>query len=58
MDAVLTGFAMLADPFTMALIFMSVIVGVAVGALPGLSSPMAIALLLPCTITLPPVQAI
>ena len=58
MDAVLTGFAMLADPFTMALIFMSVIVGVAVGALPGLSSPMAIALLLPFTITLPPVQAI
>ena len=58
MDAILTGFGMLADPFTMALIFMGVIVGVAVGALPGLSSPMAIALLLPFTITLPPVQAI
>jgi putative tricarboxylic transport membrane protein len=35
-----------------------VLIGVVVGALPGLSSPMAVALLLPFTITLDPVPAI
>ena len=36
------------------LIFGGVLVGVLVGALPGLSSPMAIALLMPFTISLDP----
>jgi putative tricarboxylic transport membrane protein len=58
MEAMLQGFAMLADPFNIALILAGVLVGVVVGALPGLSSPMAVALLLPVTITLEPVPAI
>ena len=40
------------------LILGGVLIGVLVGALPGLSSPMAIALLIPFTITLDPVAAI
>jgi len=58
MEPVLTGLGMLADPFNIALIFFGVLVGVTVGALPGLSSPMAVALLLPFTISLEPVPAI
>lgn len=58
MDAMLTGLDMLADPLNLGLIFVGVLIGVCVGALPGLSSPMAVALLLPFTLTLPPVPAI
>jgi len=58
LDALLQGFGMLADPFNILLIFAGVLIGVVVGALPGLSSPMAVALLLPITIALEPVPAI
>jgi putative tricarboxylic transport membrane protein len=58
MEPVLEGFSLIADPFNVALIFGGVLIGVLVGALPGLSSPMAVALLLPFTITLDPVPAI
>lgn len=58
MDAMLTGLSLLADPINIGLIFAGVFIGVCVGALPGLSSPMAVALLLPFTITLDPVPAI
>lgn len=58
MEPMLEGLALLADPFNIFLIFVGVFVGVMVGALPGLSSPMAVALLLPFTITLEPVPAI
>ncbi|MDH5537327.1 MAG: tripartite tricarboxylate transporter permease [Betaproteobacteria bacterium] len=58
MDAVLQGLVLIADPFNVALIFVGVLIGVVVGALPGLSSPMAVALLLPFTISLDPVPAI
>jgi putative tricarboxylic transport membrane protein len=58
MEPVLEGFLLIADPFNVALIFAGVLIGVVVGALPGLSSPMAVALLLPFTITLEPVPAI
>ncbi len=58
MEPLLTGLLLLADPFNILLIFIGVLVGVTVGALPGLSSPMAVALLLPFTITLPPVPAV
>ena len=58
MEAVLTGAALIFDPFNLALIFGGVLIGVLVGALPGLSSPMAIALLMPFSITLPPIPAI
>lgn len=58
MDAVITGFSMMLEPFNIFLIVIGVFVGVLVGALPGLSSPMAIALLIPFTIGLDPVPAI
>lgn len=58
MDVILQGLSELADPFNLMLIFAGVLIGVLVGALPGLSSPMAIALLIPFTISLDPVPAI
>jgi len=58
MDAVLQGILLMADPTNVALIFVAVLIGVVVGALPGLSSPMAVALLLPFTISMEPVPAI
>jgi putative tricarboxylic transport membrane protein len=58
MEPVLTGLGMMADPFNVLLVFGGVLIGVLVGALPGLSSPMAVALLLPFTITLDPIPAI
>jgi len=58
MEPVIEGLSLLADPFNIGLIFAGVLIGVLVGALPGLSSPMAVALLLPFTISLEPVAAI
>ena len=58
MEAMFAGLALIADPFNIFLIFCGVLIGVLVGALPGLSSPIAIALLLPFSITLEPVPAI
>ena len=58
MDAVLQGMALVLDPFSILLIGVGVLIGVLVGALPGLSSPMGVALLLPFTISLEPVPAI
>ena len=54
----LQGLSLLAEPFNIFLIFIAVLIGVCVGALPGLSSPMAIALLLPFSLSLEPVPAI
>jgi putative tricarboxylic transport membrane protein len=58
MDDMLLGLSMLADPYTLFLIVIGVLIGVSVGALPGLSSSMAVALLLPFTISLQPIPAI
>ena len=58
MEAVIQGFSLLIDPFNILLIFIAVLIGVCVGALPGLSSPMAIALLLPFSLSLQPIPAI
>ena len=58
MEPMLQGLALVFDPFNIFLILCGVLVGVIVGALPGLSSPMAVALLLPFTVGLEPVQAI
>lgn len=58
MDVVLEGLALILDPFNIFLILCGVLIGVLVGALPGLSSPIAVALLLPFTISLEPVSAI
>ncbi len=58
MEAITQGLYLLVDPLNLALILGGVFIGVLVGALPGLSSPVAIALLIPFTITLDPVPAI
>lgn len=58
MDPVVTGLLMIADPMVLGLIVAGVVIGLLVGALPGLSSPMAIALLIPFTLPLGPVPAV
>jgi len=59
MEPVIEGLSLVfLDPYNIMLIFGSVLIGVVVGALPGLSSPMAIALLLPFTLKLDPVPAV
>lgn len=55
---VLGGLLEIIQPTTLLLIMLGTIVGVLVGALPGLSSSMAVALLLPFTIYLEPIPAI
>ena len=58
MDAVVQGLTLVATPYSILLILCGVLMGVLIGALPGLSSPIGVALLLPFTITLEPVPAI
>jgi len=58
MDPIIQGLALIMDPLNFVLIFCGVLVGVLVGALPGLGSPMAVALLLPFTVGLEPIPAI
>lgn len=58
MEQVLAGLEMAVAPTTVGVIFLGVVIGVLVGALPGLSSPMAIALLIPFTISMTPISAI
>ena len=58
LDAIMTGVGLVLTPLNLLLIFGSVVLGVLVGALPGLSSSMAVALLLPFTIGLDPVLSI
>ena len=58
MDPVLQGIFLILEPYNLFLIFAGVIMGVLVGALPGLSSTLAVALLLPFTLTLQPIPAI
>lgn len=57
-DAILTGIGLILSPLNLGLILVSVLIGVIIGALPGLSSTMAVALLLPFTIGLDPIVAI
>lgn len=58
MDLLIYGFGQVLEPFNLTVILIGVLVGVMVGALPGLSSPMAVALLIPFTLTLDAVPAI
>ena len=58
LEAFLQGMSSVADPWVFGLILAGTLAGVLVGALPGLSSPMAVALLLPFTIGLEPVSAL
>jgi putative tricarboxylic transport membrane protein len=58
MDPFLQGMALLLDPYMLGVIFAGTVLGVVVGALPGLSGSTTTALLLPLTITMTPVASI
>ncbi|MDH5410825.1 MAG: tripartite tricarboxylate transporter permease, partial [Alphaproteobacteria bacterium] len=58
MDDFLTTAVMFADPYLIGVILVGTIGGVLVGAMPGLSSTMATALLLPFTLSMEPIPAI
>ena len=58
MDPVIQGILLMLEPYNLFLIFAGVVLGVLVGALPGLSSTLAVALLLPFTLNQPPIPAI
>ncbi len=58
MDAVLQGLLQALTPLTLGFILLGVVLGIAVGAIPGLSSPMAIAIAVPLTFYMTPLAAI
>ena len=58
MDAFLSALAAFSDPYLLAVVLIGTLGGVLVGAMPGLSSTMATALLLPFTLTMEPIPAI
>ncbi len=58
MDGFLGGLALLLDPYIMLVVLAGTLVGITVGALPGISGSTTTALLLPITITMTPVAAI
>ncbi|WP_420405451.1 tripartite tricarboxylate transporter permease [Nisaea sp.] len=58
MEAFLSALAAFADPYLLGVVLIGTIGGVLVGAMPGLSSTMATALLLPFTLTMDPIPAI
>lgn len=57
-EGLLGGFGILADPINLLLILAGTALGIIVGALPGLSSPMAITVLLPLTYPFAPIPAL
>jgi len=57
-EGFVAGFGALLDPYLLLVIFLGTVGGVVIGALPGLSSTMATALLVPFTLTMDPLQAI
>lgn len=58
MDVILTGVANAFDPINIALVVLGVTLGILVGAIPGMSAPMAIAIGVPLTYAMSPVSAI
>lgn len=58
MDGFLGGMGILVDPYLLSLIAAGTILGVVVGALPGISGSTTTALLLPITVTMDPIAAI
>lgn len=58
LDNILLGFRNILQPFNLLLVVLGSFIGVFVGAMPGLSATMAIALLLPLTFGLPPAAGI
>lgn len=57
-EGLIGGFQELSHPFNLLVTFAGTALGILVGALPGLSSPMAIVILLPLTYTMEPMQAL
>ena len=57
-EAILAMLSVFTDPYLLALIFVTTIFGVIIGALPGLGATTGAALLLPFTLTMEPVAAI
>ncbi|WP_319532709.1 tripartite tricarboxylate transporter permease [uncultured Cohaesibacter sp.] len=58
MDNLIIGVSAVSDPATLLSVLFGTVVGVLIGALPGLSATMAVALLLPFTAALDPIPAI
>ena len=58
MDAVLTAFGLVFEPYVLVVILLSAIYGLFVGAIPGLTATMATALLVPVTFFMAPVPAV
>ncbi|MCI0755373.1 tripartite tricarboxylate transporter permease [Teichococcus vastitatis] len=58
MEAFLAGMAILADPFALFMIVAGTVIGITVGALPGISGSTTIALMLPITLGLDPVVSL
>ncbi len=58
MDAILTAFGLVFQPYVLAVILCSAVYGLFVGAIPGLTATMATALLVPVTFFMPPVPAV
>jgi len=56
--ALAQAFAMVFDPYTLAVMVVASLYGLFVGAVPGLSATMAVALLVPVTFFMPPIPAI
>lgn len=54
MENILLGFSQLADPMVFLMLFIGVILGLTVGALPGLNDSITIAVLIPVTFGMPP----
>jgi putative tricarboxylic transport membrane protein len=57
-DAILTGIAAALEPGNVGLVVIGVTLGITVGAIPGLSAPMAVAIGVPLTFAMSPVSAI
>ncbi|MBL8360192.1 MAG: tripartite tricarboxylate transporter permease [Rubrivivax sp.] len=58
MDAVVTAFGLVFQPYVLWVILASAVYGLFVGAIPGLTATMATALLVPVTFFMPPVPAV
>ncbi len=58
LDQLLMGLMTILEPMNFLAVFSGVLMGIVIGALPGLTSPMGVALLIPFTYTMKPVPAI
>jgi putative tricarboxylic transport membrane protein len=58
MDVLLAGLAQAANPFAVAMIAAGLLIGITVGAVPGLNVPLAVAIALPITFNLSPIAGL